>query len=134
VNGWPAKVVRLRRGERATVMCLACDRDQARIVLDYTRAYFEAIKYLKRMVKRERASGLELSNGVDVAVHTNDFRAVRGRAILCAILDECAFWRDERFAAPDIETYNAIVPGTATLPGSMIIGISSPHKKSGLLH
>jgi hypothetical protein len=31
---------RLRRGERALVSCLACDREQAKIVLNYTRAYF----------------------------------------------------------------------------------------------
>ena len=31
---------RLRPGERGVVMCLACDRDQAKIVLNYTRSYF----------------------------------------------------------------------------------------------
>jgi hypothetical protein len=31
---------RLRPGERALLMCLACDRDQSRIVLNYTRSYF----------------------------------------------------------------------------------------------
>jgi hypothetical protein len=33
----------LRPGERGVVMCLACDRDQARIVLNYTRSYFTEI-------------------------------------------------------------------------------------------
>jgi hypothetical protein len=47
---------------------------------------------------------------------------------------ECAFWRDDRSAAPDRETYNAVLPGTVTLPGSMLIGISLPYKKSGLLY
>jgi hypothetical protein len=86
------------------------------------------------MVTRNTANGLELSNGVDIVVATNTFRAVRGRSIALAIFDEVAFWRDDRSAAPDSETYNAIVPGTITLPGSMLIGISSPHKKSGLLY
>jgi hypothetical protein len=75
-----------------------------------------------------------LSNGVDIIVATNDFRAVRGRSIALAIFDEVAFWRDDRSAAPDNETYNAIIPGTITLPGSMLIGISTPHKKAGLLY
>jgi hypothetical protein len=65
----------------------------------------------------------------------NNFRAVRGRPILCAILDELAIWRDESSAAPDVETYNAIRPGLVTLaPASMIVGISSPYRKSGLLY
>jgi hypothetical protein len=39
-----------------------------------------------------------------------------------------------RARTPDIETYRAIVPSLATLPNSMLIGISSPYKKSGLLY
>src|SRR5262249_2023829 len=57
---------RLRPGERALCMCLACDRDQAKIVLDYTRSYFSEIPPLKAMIGRETAHGFELSNGVDI--------------------------------------------------------------------
>nr|WP_249150474.1 hypothetical protein [Bradyrhizobium sp. JYMT SZCCT0180] len=124
----------LRPGERALVMCLANDRDQAKIVLNYARAYFTDIPLLQGMVERETAYGFELNNKIDIAVSTNSFRAVRGRPVLCAILDEIAFWRDDSSATPDVETYKALKPGTATMPGSMIIGISSPYRKAGLLH
>lgn len=124
---------RLRPGERALCMALACDRDQAKIVLNYTRSYFADIAPLKSMVTRETSIGFELSNGVDIAVGTNNFRSVRGRPILCSIFDECAFWRDENSASPDTEVYDAIRPGQATMPGSMLIGISTPYRKSGLL-
>jgi hypothetical protein len=125
---------KLRPGERALVMCLACDRDQARIVLDYTRTYFEDIGPLRRMVRRSTATGFELDNGVEIAIHTNSFRAVRGRTLLLCILDEVAFWQDERSARPDEETYRAVLPGLARMPGSMLIGISTPHAKRGLLY
>jgi hypothetical protein len=125
---------KLRPGERALVMCLACDRDQAKIVLDYTRSYFAEIPPLKAMVVRETATGFELSNGVDVAISTNSYRAVRGRTLLCAVLDETAFWRDERSSTPDEEVYRAIKPGLARMPGSMLIGISTPYRKAGLLY
>jgi hypothetical protein len=126
---------RLRPGERALVMCLAVDRDQAKIVLNYTKSYFEDVELLKGMLaKKPTATGFELTNNVDVVISTNSFRSVRGRPILCAILDETAFWRDETSATPDEETYKAIRPATASLPGSMIIGISSPYRKSGLLY
>ena len=85
----------LRPGEQATVMCLAVDRLQARIVLKYIKAYFEQIKMLKGLVTRETIDGLELSNNVELSVLAGNFRSVRGRSIACAILDECAFWRDE---------------------------------------
>ena len=124
---------RLRPGERASILTLACDRDQARIVLNYTRAYFTDVPMLQAMVIRETANGFELDNGTDITVATNNFRNVRGRTILCAIFDEVAFWRDESSAAPDVETYGAVLPGTATLSGSLLIGISTPYRRAGLL-
>jgi hypothetical protein len=37
-------------------------------------------------------------------------------------------------ATPDEETYKAVKPGTASLPGSIIIGTSSPYRKKGQLY
>ena len=126
---------RLRPGERVLCACLATDRDQARIVLGYTRSYFEAIPPLRAMVQRETRAGFELNNGVDIAISTNSFRNVRGRPILCAVLDECAFYRDETSAVPDEELYRALKPGMATLSDdAMLIGISTPYRKGGLLY
>jgi hypothetical protein len=124
----------LRPGEKATVMMLACDRDQARICHNYVQAYFDDVELLAPMVTTRTKSALELDNRVEVIVSTNDYRAVRGRAIALAILDECAFYRDESSSSPDVETYRALRPGLATIPGSMLIGISSPHGRSGLLY
>jgi hypothetical protein len=125
---------RLRPGERALVLNLAVDRDQAKICLNYVRAFFSMIPMLKEMIERETTNGFELSNKVDIAIGTNNFRAVRGRPVLAAILDECAFYMSDNSASPDFETYRALMPGLATLPGSMLIGISSPYKKNGLLY
>jgi hypothetical protein len=125
---------RMRRGERALCMCLGVDREQAKIVLGYTRSYFDEIEPLRDMVTRQTANGFELDNGVDVVIATNSFRSIRGRTLLLAILDECAYWRDENSATPDEETYRALVPGLVTLKNSMLIGISSPYRKSGLLY
>jgi hypothetical protein len=124
----------LRPGERALVVCLAVDRDQAKIILNYTRSYFTDIADLQAIVRNDTATGFELDNGVDVSILTSSFRSVRGRAVLCAVLDECAFWRSEDSANPDLEVYNALRPGLASLPGSMLIGISSPYGRSGLLY
>jgi hypothetical protein len=51
---------RLRPGERALVMCLAVDREQARIVLGYTRAFFTDVDLLKGLIQRETAAGLRV--------------------------------------------------------------------------
>ena len=124
----------MRRGERATIFCLARDRDQARIALQYVKGFFEEIPTLAKLVTRETRDGLELSNGADIIVQTNDFRGVRGRSVLIAVLDECAFFRDESSSTPDVELVAALKPGMLTLADrAMLIGISTPHKKSGLL-
>jgi len=125
---------KLRPGERGVVMCLACDRAQAGIVLNYIRGYFETIPALKSLVVNMGQESIELSNSVVIEVHTNSFRAVRGRTLLCVIFDEAAFWRDENFASPDIEMDRAVGPGLARIPGSIKIIISSVHKRSGLLY
>ena len=47
------------------------------------------------MATRITDESIELSNNVDIEVHTNSYRGVRGRSLLCAIFDEVAFWRSE---------------------------------------
>ena len=124
---------KLRPGERALVVALANDRVQAKIVLDMIKKLVEKVPLISSMVTRETQDGLELSNNVDINVATNDFRSIRGRSILMAVLDECAFYRSENSASPDTELYRAIKPGMMTLPSSMLLGISSPYRRSGLL-
>jgi hypothetical protein len=125
---------KLRPGERAVVACLAVDREQANIVRKMISGLFEAVPVLQNLVVKEVRDGLELSNGVDITVTTSEFRAVRGRSYLCVIADEIAFWRDDQNGSlnPDREIIRGLRPGMATIPGSLLIGISSPHKRSGL--
>jgi hypothetical protein len=49
-----------------------------------------------------------------------------------AIVDECAFLRDENSAAPDKELRNALLPALATLQGRLLVA-SSLHRRSGLM-
>jgi hypothetical protein len=124
---------RLRPGERVAILCLACDRDQSRIILGYIRSYFRDIPALAAMVERETKDGFALNNGVDIVVATNNFKSIRGRPILLVILDEAAFYASETSASPDRELYAALRPGMLTIPGSRMIIISSPYRRAGLL-
>jgi hypothetical protein len=123
----------LRPGERALVLCLATDREQAKICLNYVRAFFTTVPMLQSMIQRETADGFELPNGVDVQVATASYRAVRGRALALVVLDEIAFFSSEHSANPDLEIYRALLPGLATLNGTLI-AISSPYRRAGLLY
>ena len=53
---------------------------------------------------------------------------------MCALLDEVAYWpTDEASSEPDIEVINAIKPGMATIPGTMLLCAASPHASKGAL-
>jgi hypothetical protein len=124
----------LRPGERALVACIAPDKDVAKIVQRYIRAFFETVPSLQKMVQRVTDETLELTNMVDITIMTSNFRSVRGRPILCCVLDEVAMLRSDDSASPDLELYAALLPGMATIPQAMMFGISSPHAKKGLLY
>ena len=123
----------LAPGERGVVLVMAVSKQQANIVLDYSRALFRAIPMFNRLVERDTPEGLELRNGMALTVLPNDFRVIRGRTLAAAILDECAFWRNDLTRRPDTETYRAAKPALATVPGSLLIGISSAYRRAGLL-
>jgi hypothetical protein len=119
-------------GEVGYVLTLAASRDQAAIVFQYAHAFLRKSPILRKMIKRATAFEILLSNRVVIAVHSNSFRNVRGKALLACIFDETAFWRDEQSANPDVETYRAVLPSLART-GGMLIGISTPYRKTGLL-
>jgi hypothetical protein len=67
-------------------------------------------------------------------VHTSSYRSVHGRTLLAAILDEVAFWpNDVSGANPDYEILTALRPALARVPGSILIAISTPFSKRGVL-
>src|SRR5205823_6171710 len=59
--------------------------------------------------------------------------SVRGYTIVAAVLDEIAFWRSDDSANPDKEIVNALRPAMATVPGALLVGISSPYSRHGVM-
>jgi hypothetical protein len=123
----------LTRGERGVVQILAVDRAQARVCLHYIKAFFEQ-PMLARLVERETQDGIDLNNSLAIEVATNDKRRVRGRTVVAAIFDEVAHWKSETSDSPDEEVYRAVKPSGATVPNMLIVGISSPYARKGLLY
>ena len=123
----------LKPGERGVVNIIAVDREQAKVAFRYIVGMIEASPMLSALVEKKGADFIDLTNRVSIEVNTNSFKSVRGRTAICTIFDECAFFKDEHSAAPDVELYRACVPALATTNG-MLIGISSPYAKRGLLY
>ncbi|MGA2533825.1 MAG: hypothetical protein ABSG19_12420 [Candidatus Aminicenantales bacterium] len=124
----------LAHGEKGWIFVVAVDKQQAGIIKNYISGIFNSNATLKSMIAQETRETLELTNGVNIAVKTCSFRSIRGYTILCAILEEMAFWRSEETGAnPDKEVLAAIRPALATVPDSLLIGISTPYSRQGIL-
>jgi hypothetical protein len=123
----------LSPGERGWIFVIANDKAQAGIIKAYISGIFHRVPCLKTLVEKETVETLELRNGVNIAVKTASFRSLRGYTVLCAILEEIAFWRSEESANPDKEILAAVRPALATVPDSLLIGISTPYSRAGVL-
>jgi hypothetical protein len=124
---------KLSPGERGMVVIVAASQDQARTVFGYVKGFLTESPALRQEIASTSKSEIRLRNGVIIAIHTSSFRTIRGRTLLACIFDEVAYWRDETSVQPDVETYTAVLPALATTNG-MLVGISSPYRKVGLLY
>jgi hypothetical protein len=123
----------LSPGERAIVLLVAADREQAKILHRYCQGILSP-PILQSMVLNVTAGEIELKGGVTIEVVTRSYRTVRGRSVCVAVLDELAFWRDDDSANPDSEVLNAVRASMATFGGdAMVIAGSSPYARRGVL-
>jgi hypothetical protein len=120
-------------GERATVMVIAADRKQARVILRYVRGIITSVPMLSRLIENETRESIALNNHVTIEVHTASYRTTRGYSICACLCDEIAFWSSEDASEPDREIINAIRPAMATIPGAMLLCASSPYARKGAL-
>jgi hypothetical protein len=120
-------------GERGTIMVIAADRRQARVILRYVTGLLRSVPMLAQLIESETQERVDLRNRVTIEVHTASFRSTRGYALIAGLLDELAFWPGDDSAEPDYEVLSALRPGMATIPGAMLLCASSPYARKGAL-
>jgi len=124
----------LAPGERAMVLIIAADQKQARTIFNYIKGFIYAVPMLKERMTGQTKQSIDLKGRVTIEIQTASFRSVRGYTMIAVLCDEIAFWRDETYANPDAEILNALRPGMATVPGSMLLCASSPFSRRGELY
>jgi hypothetical protein len=122
----------LSPGERGTLMLVAADRRQARTLFRYVAAFFE-LTALANLVEGRTAEAIHLKNGITIEIQTRSFRSVRGYTIVGFLADEIAFWPTDESASPDAEVLDSVRPAMATIPTAMMLCISSPYARRGVL-
>jgi hypothetical protein len=124
----------LAPGERATIMIVAADRKQGRVILRYITALLTGIPFLRQMIQRQWADGYDLNNFITIEIATANFRSVRGYTTAAILCDEIAFFsNDEGSASPDHEILAALRPSMASIPSSLLLCASSPYARRGAL-
>jgi hypothetical protein len=121
-------------GEVGTLMVIAADRKQSRVIMRYICGLLKSVPMLRRLIESETQESVTLRNRVVIEVHTASFRSTRGYSCVACLCDETAFWASDEFsAAPDIEILAAIRPSLSTISGAMLLCASSPYARKGAL-
>jgi hypothetical protein len=124
----------LAPGERAVVPVIAADRLQARATLSYLKGLLQMPAFA-RYVGRVLRDHVELRTGAEIRVSTASYRTTRGYTLIGVVAEEVSFWlNDETGANPDSEVLGALRPGMATVPGALLLGLSSPYAAKGELY
>src|SRR5262245_60631833 len=79
-------------GERGTIMLIARDRRQARVLKRFVTGLLDAAPMLRNTIVNETAEAIELRGNVVIEIHTASVRSTRGYTFIAALLDEIAFW------------------------------------------
>jgi hypothetical protein len=91
-------------GETGVVAIVSPTLDQSRIMLDYVCGYLEASPVLAPEIELVTDSEVRLRNGNVIVTLASDYRSLRGRTLLTAILDEASFksfeWKKHETPAP----------------------------------
>jgi hypothetical protein len=120
-------------GEHIFIAIAAPDRKQAGVTFEYVRGLLKSVHELEEMIVSETANSVELLTGCVLEVITASTAAPRGRSYACVIIEESAFLPTEDSVNPDFELLRAFRPGLARVPGSLLVVVSSPYARRGIL-
>jgi hypothetical protein len=128
----------LAPGEVAVALIVAPDLRLGRQTLRYVRGAAETNPELAPLLVAPSSSDsltIRRPDGHLVSVEclpaSRGGSALRGRTLVCAVLDECAFFRDENSVINDVDLFRAVAP--RVLPGGLVILASTPWLEQGLL-
>jgi hypothetical protein len=159
-RGFPQSFYGMMPSSDIRILCVANDKEQASIVYDDVRSHIESVDYFKSAranmtqtyvrfrTDSDRQRGGDAAKGsISVTFKSSIAKGLRGRGIICAILDEIAFFVDDGKSSAE-RVYKAIFPSLSTFSpkdpsnkhvplgpseGRMIL-ISSPDAREGFFY
>jgi hypothetical protein len=159
-RGSPQAFYGLPAGSEIRVLCVANDKEQAGIVYGDMQSHIESVDYFKNSIANTTQTfmkfrtesdkerfGLAGKGTISATFKSSIAKGLRGRGVMCAIMDEIAFFIDNGMSSAE-GVYKAIMPALAQFSpkdpnnkhmaigpthGRMIM-ISSPDAKEGFFY
>lgn len=132
-----ADLTTMAPGEVAVALVVAPDLGLAHQTLNYAKGAVESSDELRGLVTADNADSLVLRrpDGQPVSILCRAAGrgggGLRGKSLVSAVLDECAFFRDQSYVVNDRDVFNAVAP--RVLPGGLVVVASTPWAEAGLL-
>jgi len=126
-----AHLAALPRGEQVTIVIVATNQKQARLVHGYVRGFLHR-PALAPLLARETIDEIELTTGIVIMTVPCHAASVRGMAIAVVVMDEAAWFTGVDGSPLDAgEVWDALVPATAQFPERRTLVLSTPRYASG---
>lgn len=123
----------LRKTERGHIVLMAQSLKAVNEAMLLARAKIAEVPQLREQVDGEpTASEIRFKNRMVLSIWPCTFTSIRGLSIPVAILDEVGVW-DVEGANPDREVLAAIRPAMATFKRPLLVKLSTPWAKAGVL-
>lgn len=124
----------LAPGERGRVLIMSESLDRGKQVFNYCQSILELTPLRCLLDGKPNTERIPLWNNIDIELSPCRAVAGRSRTTVCAILDEVAFFHtDEEYANPDEAIVSSIRPSMSTVKQPLLIAVSSPYARKGLL-
>lgn len=120
-------------GEQAVIPIISSTQRQTRQVLGFLKGIVRLPTFAP-YVTRTLKQSVRFHTNVLVEVQPASYRSTRGDTAPAIICDEVAFWRSDETAQPDKEILDALRPNMATIPGALLLGLSTPYARRGELY
>lgn len=124
-------------GEQAIGLIVGPHKKLANQCLAFVRGAIARDERLTSMVVTDTRETILLQRGdgqvsIESVAASSGGISLRGRSLVGAVLDECAFFHDENYQVNDKELFRAAAP--RVLPGGQTVLISTPWAEAGLLY
>jgi hypothetical protein len=118
-------------GEVPTAMTVSPDRKQSRIIRRFEGGLVRSVPAITAQIIAETRDSLEFPFAILEVQTASD--AVRGYVSHVIVNDEVCFLPVGEVADPDVEIISAERPCLASLPDSLLLSISSPYARRGVM-